>query len=614
MQNESSRSNPSGEPIIPAQPQNPNGTDTPAPEAYNVSHAYNYSQNPMPYPYVVPVTEASRQRDARKKLVREGGSSVSSILLIIVTLAYGILFSRLVLRGGMGIGASIMMLGGVAVFTPFVLKRGQKLHAAGLIMLVPLIIFALSFALNAGSVNFFVFLASWGVIMLQSTLLTRSTEGSLLSPQSIGDALYKHLCLPVADMFTAIGSLFASKKSGNKNGVGWRVAVGLLIAAPVVLILLGTFSCADAAFANAVDGFMESFFQSLDEAFGDIAIAFFAAFYLIPLVLTLRSGYVRPSKPSGEHRFVDSVIAATVVFASAAVYVLFVVFQFNYFFSLSTSTMAGLPKGMTWSEYARSGFFELSGIVCATFIFAALLVAFCKKKAGSATLPLSLKLALSIVIVCDVILVASAVFRMSLYVEWCGLTTTRLFVLVAIGVIALSLLVLLAKLWFDKVPSVKCIAALALVALLGYSAVGVDRVTAEYNVERHLTRGTSIDMAYMGELSVAAAPSVERLINESPDPLVKAAAQGLVYIYYNGCDDFYFYLDLGFEPIRTTPFGALTLDHQRAQEVYSRVKPARLRERDYINYAQYQRESTMYTRHNDDEFMSYNEYVNVYGR
>jgi len=200
----------------------------------------------------------------------------------------------------------------------------------------------------------------------------------------------------------------------------------------------------------------------------------------------------------------------------------------------------------------------------------------------------------------------SAVMRMGLYTIWCGLTAKRIGVLMIIAVITLSLAAVIVKLWVQKFPLIKTVGAVALCAAVCFGCMNVERVCAEVNVSRHIEQGTSIDICYLGNLSYAAAPAVERLMNESPDEDVSAAAAGILAKYYYYGSGSY---DAGCcgNPLTECNVGELTLDHWLAWKIITdedgKVWVTREMEEDYRCYAEWQDAKREYERWNDDKFL-----------
>ncbi len=557
-----------------------------------------YAQVPAAYYYApFPPEQSEKVKRVNTKL-GEAASSVNLGVLSFIAVVFGAVTSNLIIRGGFGFGATITTVLLYALLAVFILRKGRKPSLSALFIAIPTLVISVSLSLFSSlSGRFWMVVALLGLSMLLSTLLGSCTESSALSTGAISDSLYTHCALP----FRALGA--CSKKNRHNSAEqddkkkprssGSKVVIGLLIAVPIMTIVFALFCLADAAFRNVAKAVIDYLEVDIGKVIVDLIIGLIIALYAVPTIVGLRSGYYRERIETQRNRPLDPVIWSTVVFATAAIYICFVLVQIRYFFAGTIADYFGydfktglaLPSDMTWAEYARSGFFELSGIIIATFIVVILISRFSKLNDKGRT-PKYLSAALTLISVCNFIIIVSAILRMLLYTKWCGLTGKRIGVLLTIGVIAISLVVLVIKLWNDKINAVRAIIAVSIVAIAVFSCMNVDKLCADVNVSRHIDQGTSIDMEYLNELSVGAAPAVERLMNESPDKNIQKAAKGLLAIYmYDGNDSYpgnFFDDDI--------PFGAMTFDIMKAKEICGKYKLKYSDRRYYYGYNDYIRD------------------------
>ncbi|MBQ4313255.1 MAG: DUF4173 domain-containing protein [Clostridia bacterium] len=443
---------------------------------------------------------AAGYKSPRRKAFEKSIAGAPVGVILIIAFVFGMIFSGMVVRGGFGLGATVSTLVFFAAFTPFIIRKGKKISLSAILLALPLLAMAVSFALNASFEGRFWMIAAFILLyMVQTTALGGCTASPSLSREGFADALHTHLLSPFENMGSTFSALRGEgeKSSGKKAlGKGVKVVLGLIISIPVVAVLTAIFVSADAAFAESIEKVLD-YIGKLDFDFGglvaDILIGAIVCVVLLPTILTLRAGYSEKRERKEPKRWIDSTVAVTVVFASAVVYLAFVAVQFRYFFAVQLGyffdytfdTSLFLPDDMTWAEYARSGFFELSGIIIATFAVTALLIAFCKRgKDGKMTVPM--RVALTILSLCNLVLAASAILRMRLYTIWCGLTAKRIGVLMIIAVIVLSVLAAVVKLWWEKFDLLRFVAVTALCAITVFSCMNVDALCARVNVARHI--------------------------------------------------------------------------------------------------------------------------------
>ncbi|MFC9329312.1 DUF4153 domain-containing protein [Kitasatospora sp. NPDC057015] len=177
--------------------------------------------------------------------------------------------------------------------------------------------------------------------------------------------------------------------------------------------------------------------------------------------------------------------------------------------------------GMSRSEYARQGFWQLMVITVLTLG----VVALAKRWAPRST-PADHRLTralLGTLCLLTLVVVGSALLRMSYYVDASGLTTLRLWVLVVeiwLGVVFLLVIaagVLRSASWLPR-----AVVLSAAVAAAVYGLMGPDAIVAAQNVDRYQSSaGHPIDLRNVRSLSLDAVPALDRL----PEPLRTCALE-----------------------------------------------------------------------------------------
>ncbi|HEX5334043.1 MAG TPA: DUF4173 domain-containing protein [Cellulomonas sp.] len=169
-------------------------------------------------------------------------------------------------------------------------------------------------------------------------------------------------------------------------------------------------------------------------------------------------------------------------------------------------------SGLTYAEYARQGFAQLVVVTALTLVVVA--VAARRAPRASARDRLISRVALGVLCVATLGVVASALRRMSLYMDAFGLTRLRLFVVVVEVVLAVVLvLVLVAGVrwrggWLPRV-----VVQVVAVAMLGLALVNPDALIVRYNAaaERDASLVVGLDVGYLQGLSADAVPEIARL-------------------------------------------------------------------------------------------------------
>ena len=276
------------------------------------------------------------------------------------------------------------------------------------------------------------------------------------------------------------------------------------------LIFIGLFAEANPVFADLL-GYLNPFAWLTEDAFFRLFFWAFAAAAIWP--------FLRPARPKRNR--VGALRAPqteSVIFGPAAI--LRALFIFNALFALQTALDlvyltggAALPDGMTYASYAHRGAYPLvaTAMLAAAFVLAAL-----REGSRSAANPLIRRL-VYLWIAQNVALTATAAFRNALYVEAYGLTELRLAAFIWMGLVALGLTLIIARIAFKKSGAwlvgrnTIALSATLIVAV----AFNTTAFIANYNVSKWLgdpDRITQIDVHYLMRLGPQAIPAVDRLL------------------------------------------------------------------------------------------------------
>jgi hypothetical protein len=289
---------------------------------------------------------------------------------------------------------------------------------------------------------------------------------------------------------------------------------GVLIAIPVVLVFVALFASADAVFGQMLD---DLFGFELD--LGDLGwrvvlalvLAWLAAGALALAASAPRSNARDEANESRWHLGVTEIV--TVMVAVDILFAIFVALQAAYLFGgLDTISAAG----MTYSAYARRGFFELVAVA----VIAGGLIVLADRLAPSRTRS-AIASAMALAALTAVVL-ASAALRLRLYQEAYGWTELRLYVVATIALLAVMVVGLLVTLATDRVRWIGHVVIVATLAIgLALNVIGPVRFITEQNVARVLdpslvpARGESgLDEAYVAGLGDDAIPPLIRALPE----------------------------------------------------------------------------------------------------
>ena len=297
---------------------------------------------------------------------------------------------------------------------------------------------------------------------------------------------------------------------------GWLGSVvrGLALAVPLVFIFAVLFASADPIFRR---GFEEVVGLRIDLGTlpGRLVVIASIAWIVggllavaargVPAVEAASLGAAAPSTTLGHWRSLGTTEALIVLGAVDAVVGLFVVLQVAYLFGgLDTLEAAG----MTYSEYARRGYFEL---VAAAGLAGGLLVFLEYQVMARHLVYVAAAVAL---VVLTLVVLASAVVRLQLYQDAYGWTELRLYVAVSIVAMAATLATLAAFLATDRTRWLgHVMAVIGLVALTALNLMAPAAFVAERNLQRIIDPSlvpadgeAELDADYLGVLPDDAVP------------------------------------------------------------------------------------------------------------
>ncbi|HWX39588.1 MAG TPA: DUF4173 domain-containing protein [Blastocatellia bacterium] len=285
-------------------------------------------------------------------------------------------------------------------------------------------------------------------------------------------------------------------------------ARGFLIALPLLVVFGGLLSLADAAFAHLIHVVFDISFQDL-----------LAHFYLAAVIAWLAGGFLRglllgkdpEIKDYQRPRFLSlGVVEIAIPLGLLDVLFLsFVIVQFRYFFGGAASVEAS--TGLTYAEYARSGFFEL--VAVSTLVLPILLVIDWLVSTGTVAARRAFRLLALVQVLLLFVIMVSAVQRMRLYQNEYGLTELRLYTTAFMGWLALVFL------WFaltvlrghrKRFAFGATVAGLIVIAMLHLA--NPDGFIIRTNTER-VRQGRRFDAVYATSLS---ADTIPRLIEAMP--------------------------------------------------------------------------------------------------
>lgn len=283
------------------------------------------------------------------------------------------------------------------------------------------------------------------------------------------------------------------------------VAIGIVIAVPMLLVTGALLSSADEMFAKLFVKIFYAFDYISLENFNIgtvVGITFTFCVFLTILYGTVR--YVSQNDDSKEFsdcKKINPLIAIIVLMPMAFMYGVFSLMQIVFLFG------GALPENYDYATYARTGFFQLLAVCIINLIMVLLVQNMFKSHKVE-------KILLVIVSACTYVMLASSAYRMILYVEKYNLTRLRVKVLWALVLIAVLLAGVMIKIFKDNFKLFRYIVAVVSLLYVCLSFSHMDYFIVKYNKYASEKYGVNLDYNYLNRLSSDAAGAIIEFDNQ----------------------------------------------------------------------------------------------------
>lgn len=412
-----------------------------------------------------------------------------------------------------GIGAVIFTVALSAVTLIYFKTLGTAQNKAGLAAFAVMLLGMAQFALfDTGELGFKILIFSACAYIYWVALATGGTLRGGLSIYSLGDMINHTFTIPFGN-FDSLGRGLAAllgKGKGFRHGKNIIFGIiGLLICLPVFVIVLLLLTSADAVFEAAVGDVL----SDLAEALGSVSAMEYifkfilgipVAFYLCGLLYGAaenrdgcRISAVRFESFAGKLGFAPKSAVYPVLTLFNILYLTFFAAQIGYFFSAFGDV---LPDGYTYAEYARRGFFELCAVSGINLGLMAAANIFIKKideklSAHAEKAPVALRIENAVMSVLTLLLIATAMSKMLLYIKCYGLTQLRVYTSWFMLLLFIVFAVILAR-QFARFNGSRIVIICAAVMFLALGYSNPDGIIADYNITKY-EEGELEELDYM---------------------------------------------------------------------------------------------------------------------
>lgn len=425
--------------------------------------------------------------------------------------------------GGFAFGYLLSAVFMIVIFCVYFIKDGK-------VRFLPIVYGLLSLANSAvficttnGSVRFFAVIVSLLLsLVCFDGFINETVHGNR---QTLG--VFYSAASTIGNIGVSLKSLFSSGDGEKKLFA--KALAGLICAIPVLIVVVPLLVSSDDAFRGMMSNIFSNSFTTILKAIFGILLCMFVISY----GFSLKNGRVLKTKKS-KFTGIENVYIVSFLSAIGICYLLYLFSQLAYFFS---AFKGFLPNGdITYSQYARKGFFEMCIIAVINLGIVFLSIVLAKKQNGKVCH--SIKAIATFIAIFTLIIITTAISKMTLYIDAYGMTVLRITTSAFMLFLAIVFIAVILRIYLNKINIVKTalIAAGCVVLILG--TINVNAVCAEYNYKAYKAKKLdSIDIEALYELGDEGIPYIVKIAcSKDKDNALQAQkylAEAYLYDYFD---------------------------------------------------------------------------------
>lgn len=427
------------------------------------------------------------------------------LIMLLLMWGMGTLLAALILGPGMpGLGITLWVAAWYGCFFLYRGKRGLE-NQASAFLLAAVLALALTFSIWSNQ-----WLRRWNLIFLLGLMTVQMVEWF-----GLGSRLWSQPTMLVERGYLALrglfGSLPASAAAAGSLGKpcgkrGRAVVLGMALTLPLAVVAVILLLQADGYFAFVVERLAEELSRIFGNAVVRMLLGLVAAPFLFSLCHTLRYGKRREDGKSVTLSLVDS-LALTIVLGVMDL-------LYGFFLAVQSAALFGgaayleRVAGLSYAEYARSGFFQLVFVAILNLI---LVLTATQLSGPEGRAWKVVRLLCTAMIAMSGVILFSAAYRMTLYVRVYGLSFKRFLTYWGMVMLGIFFLAAALKVWKKDFSFFKVLLTVSIVGWLILNVCNVDRIVATYNVALYQRQKiAAIDLKYMvNELSYDAIEALD---------------------------------------------------------------------------------------------------------
>lgn len=428
--------------------------------------------------------------------------------LLLLAMLVGVVFVELIFGNGLGLLATFGVF--LIIITLIVTSRDvNKFNIKrGFFLFLSLISLGVSYTYHDNEL--FLFLNCFLIIAIGTIYTIQMVEFKKFALDSRWFTnLLKHIFYPIGEFDIPVKLISKSvriKKVRELSNKTKGILIGIIISLPLLLIMISLLASADQVFKSFVTidmKFLDKIFEIIN--LPKLLIGLFITFYIFSyfhfaLYKDKTDNKIEDTNIASKEKLdqeLKEVIIQTLLILINILFLFFTFIQFKYLFS---SSIGNISKVITYSSYARRGFFELTLISLINIGLIVLLTNHSFKQIS--------KFLMTLLIFNTLVIAYSALFRMNLYILAYGYTWLRVMSSGFIVLQGLLLLIVLYHVWRRSFDIKLVILTVYLLAYITVNFVNIDSMIVKGNVNRYLD-GSRLDVQYFYELSYSSVSTLK---------------------------------------------------------------------------------------------------------
>ncbi|MDE7229666.1 MAG: DUF4173 domain-containing protein [Oscillospiraceae bacterium] len=333
------------------------------------------------------------------------------------TFALGFIFTHFAAPYFGGVWGGIFIAAFGIFIAIYARKSGVKMTGSHIVMLSAAELFCLTPLFSAN--RLVCFAAAVYSFALYLYLLSAMSGADAFGRHFVMDFLRSVFVRPFAG-FTRqpVSALSLFKGKGRSRNVLYAF-LGLLLALPLTIVVVVLLMDSDETFKNVMSGFSELLPNLSFSIVGEILFAIPIAMYIFGALFSVKEPAHEYFGGAPEYRFLPPVLSYFAVSPICVFYLIYVIVQIG-------NIADAFGNNIGYAEFARRGFFELCAISVINLGVIILLQTFSKRKENDKK-PLALRVYSIIIPAFTLMIIATALTKMFMYIGEYGMTQLRIY-------------------------------------------------------------------------------------------------------------------------------------------------------------------------------------------